>query len=69
MEADDDSGKVAIGGAVSEVDPDQQLGDGDGGDRCVVAIGDQLVEGRSGAADPRLTTAAAPEEVRRRAPA
>jgi len=34
-------------GVIGEVDPDQQLGDGNGGDRRVVIIGDHLVEGRS----------------------
>jgi hypothetical protein len=34
-------------GVIGEVDPDQELSDGDGGDRGVVIIGDQLVEGRS----------------------
>ena len=32
---------------IGEVDSDQQLGDGDGGDRGVVIIGDQVIEGRS----------------------
>jgi len=32
---------------IGQVDSDQQLGDGDGGDRCVVVIGDQVVECRS----------------------
>ena len=32
---------------IGEVDSDQQLGDGDGGDRGVVVIADQVIEGRS----------------------
>ena len=32
---------------IGQVHSDQQLGDGDGGDRRVVVIGDQVIEGRS----------------------
>jgi hypothetical protein len=31
-------------GVIGEVDPDQELGDGDGGDRRVVIVGDHVVE-------------------------
>lgn len=31
-------------GIICEVDADEELGDGDGGDRCVVIVGDHLVE-------------------------
>jgi hypothetical protein len=34
-------------GVIGEVGPDQELGDGDGGDRRVVIIGDHVVEGRT----------------------